>query len=464
MAKMVQLGFTKAMECYDMKSAFPGYFSNSTENLSQLWASGLIILDTNVLLNLYRYSDSTKTELLGIIKKLSDRIWIPNQVAKEFLSNRLTVIGEQSELYKSHLASLQEFKRPLESQKKHPFISEKLFNECDNIFEKLRLELEAGKNIHDDRINSDDIKDDLSAILEGKVGNGYNKETLEKIIMDGELRYGEKIPPGFKDIKKGGDSKLLNDRLLKYGDYIIWLQILEHSKNDKRSVIFVTGDVKEDWWLTFNGKTIAPHPLLVEEFSETVGLPFHMYPVDIFLERAGLHLKKKTSEDSLKEVREVQKHEGNAILDIAFGHAWPNEIDHAILQEVLDSDSMMASRADFYENYMAYAGNDDLETSKFNWKDPTGKITLQKEKSHKEKTLRKTIINLTAEKDELDAIHSSLINMSGGHRHLLPGGDSTPRIEKIRILEKRVGEITKRIMRLRQELQDFRDGINESEL
>lgn len=312
-----------------MKSSFPGYFSSSIENLDELWASALIVLDTNVLLNLYRYSDSTKTELLAIIRQLSERIWIPNQVAKEFLSNRLIVIGEQSDLYKSHITSLQDFKRPLESQKKHPFISEKLFVECDAIFEKLKIELESSKKFHDERINSDDIKDELASILDGKVGKGYDKEALEKITIDGESRYNEKIPPGFKDIKKGGDSKLLNDRLLKYGDYIIWLQILEHSKNVQRSVIFVTGDVKEDWWLTFHGKTIAPHPLLVEEFYNVVNQPFHMYPVDIFLERAGQHLQQKTSENSLKEIREIQNLEDEdiSILDYALNDIWPSPND-----------------------------------------------------------------------------------------------------------------------------------------
>lgn len=413
MAKVVKSETANAMDCSDMKSSFPGYFSSTEENLNSLWASGLIILDTNVLLNLYRYSDSTKTELLAIIRQLSDRIWIPNQVAKEFLSNRLTVIGEQSELYGSHISALQEFKRPLESQKKHPFISEELFRECDTIFEKLKNELETSKRFHDERINNDDIKDELSGILDGKVGREYGKEALETIITNGESRYSEKIPPGFKDIKKGGDSKLFKDRLLKYGDYIIWLQILEHAKNDKQSVIFVTGDVKEDWWLTFNGKTIAPHPLLVEEFSNIVGMPFHMYPVDVFLERAGQHLQKITSEDSLKEIREVQSHEeySNQHMDIILNHTWPAsnvQVETDILQENEHAVKQFSIGLEDYKSYSDTGFPDEIDLP---WNEPSEDRT--------DLAIRRSIAHLTQQQKRLFSGLRSLRSRSKGLEGIL---------------------------------------------
>ncbi|WP_050594026.1 PIN domain-containing protein [Pseudomonas syringae] len=431
MAKMVKSVFANAMDCSDMKSSFPGYFSSTDENLNSLWASGLIVLDTNVLLNLYRYSDSTKTELLAIINQLSDRIWIPNQVAKEFLSNRLIVIGEQSDLYKSHISALQDFKRPLESQKKHPFISEELFRECDTIFEKLKKELETSKKLHDERINNDDIKSELSIILDGKVGKGYDKEALEKIILDGESRYNQKTPPGFKDIKKGGDSKLFNDRLLKYGDYIIWLQILEHAKSDESSVIFVTGDVKEDWWLTFNGRTIAPHPLLVEEFSNIVGLPFHMYPVDVFLERAGQHLQKITSEDSLKEIREVQSHEeySNQHLDITINHIWPKssvQVETNILQENDESIEQLSISLDDYKIYPDIDYSHDIDLP---WNEPTEALIARTDIA-----LHRSIANLTREQQRLISGLRSLKERTKGLAGVLTEAEQVNRMKKMDVM------------------------------
>ncbi|RMN25848.1 hypothetical protein ALQ62_03392 [Pseudomonas coronafaciens pv. zizaniae] len=455
MAKVVKSVPANAMDCSDMKSSFPGYFSSTAENLSSLWASGLIILDTNVLLNLYRYSDSTKTELLSIINQLSDRIWIPNQVAKEFLSNRLIVIGEQSELYGSHISALQDFKRPLESQKKHPFISEALFRECDTIFEKLRNELETSKRFHDERINKDDIKDELSAILDGKVGQGYDSEALEKIILDGESRYNEKIPPGFKDIKKGGDSKLFKDRLLKYGDYIIWLQILEHAEKEKHSVIFVTGDVKEDWWLTFNGKTIAPHPLLVEEFSNIVGMPFHMYPVDVFLERAGQHLQKITSEDSLKEIREVQSHEEytsqnkNMVLD----HIWPDpdvQVETDILQENDQAVQQLSMGLDDYQTYSDITYPHELDLP---WNTSKHAVIARTELA-----IRRSISKVTHEQQKLISEMTSLQNRSKTLKGVLTEASQASLMEKLGYINHQIMKNERKLMLYHRALKD-NDGM-----
>ncbi len=50
----------------------------------------------------------------------------------------------------------------------------------------------------------------------------------------------------------------------KFGDLIIWLQILEKFK-DTVSLFFVTDDEKEDWWHTLGGKKIGPRRELREE-------------------------------------------------------------------------------------------------------------------------------------------------------------------------------------------------------
>src|SRR5438105_2793430 len=49
-----------------------------------LLTSGLIVLDTNVLLNLYRYHQQTRRELLDVLAKVGDHLWIPHHVMVEF--------------------------------------------------------------------------------------------------------------------------------------------------------------------------------------------------------------------------------------------------------------------------------------------------------------------------------------------------------------------------------------------
>ena len=82
-----------------MKAEFPGYFPIPSEGEKSAWKNGLFSFDASVLLDLYRYSDETRQELLKLFKSLGPRVWITHQAAQEFLDGRLGVIGSQSKLY-----------------------------------------------------------------------------------------------------------------------------------------------------------------------------------------------------------------------------------------------------------------------------------------------------------------------------------------------------------------------------
>ena len=56
------------------------------------------------------------------------------------------------------------------------------------------------------------------------------------------------------------------DPLRKFGDFFLWKELLEHGKEQKRPIIFVTDDKKEDWWLKVKGRTLGPRPELIAEF------------------------------------------------------------------------------------------------------------------------------------------------------------------------------------------------------
>jgi len=109
------------------------------------------------------------------------------------------------------------------------------------------------------------------------VGAKPTDERLAEIRNEGEERYAKKIPPGFEDAKKGGDG---GD---KFGDLIIWKEMMEKAKADQRPIIFVTDDGKSDWWHIHHGKKIGPHPHLVEEFLTATSQQFHIYELPQFL-------------------------------------------------------------------------------------------------------------------------------------------------------------------------------------
>ncbi|MEV5354581.1 PIN-like domain-containing protein [Streptomyces sp. NPDC086081] len=43
----------------------------------------MTVLDTNVLLNLYRCNERTRRDTLAVLNKLRDRLWVPHQVLTE---------------------------------------------------------------------------------------------------------------------------------------------------------------------------------------------------------------------------------------------------------------------------------------------------------------------------------------------------------------------------------------------
>jgi hypothetical protein len=308
-----------------VKKGFPGYFANNNDDLDKLWDDCLFILDANVLLSLYRYSDSTRSDLLSVFESLSARLWIPHQVAHEYLTNRLNVIGEQVKTYDDTIKKADALKKALENANQHPFVKTETLAACNETFTLLTDELSENRLTHEKRISSDEIKDHLENLLENRVGEEYTREQIETFLLEGKSRYDEKIPPGYCDAKKGGDSLLFVDRCKPYGDYIVWLQIIEKASIEKKPVIFVTGDVKDDWWVSFQGKTVGPQPSLVQEFLLKTSQTFYMYTPDRFLERASTYLKQETSQQTLNEIRDVREDESdNAIFDRALNNSWPS--------------------------------------------------------------------------------------------------------------------------------------------
>ncbi len=290
-----------------MKNLFPGYFKEPKKHVKEVWQSCIFMFDTNVLLNLYRYSDKQRDEFLAILKANNDRVWLPNRVAEEYLSNRLNAIDAQENSYNKMIDSIDSLKKDLENSNQHPFISSKMMKEVARNFDELTKELTENKKVHSDRINEDDVRDRILDIFKGKVGLPYNDDKLEEIIKNGENRYQKKIPPGYKDSNKINDIASLEERCKPYGDLIIWFQIIDKAKLDKKPIVLITNDRKEDWWTIFKGRTIGTRPELIKEFKDETDEEFYMYQPNRFLELAMENLNVEVSEELVKETREIRK-------------------------------------------------------------------------------------------------------------------------------------------------------------
>ena len=78
-----------------MKNLFPGFYRPDAGTLRALMRSARVVLDSSALLNLYRYPTQAREDLLSVLDAISDRLWIPYQVALEFQQNRPAVIADQ---------------------------------------------------------------------------------------------------------------------------------------------------------------------------------------------------------------------------------------------------------------------------------------------------------------------------------------------------------------------------------
>lgn len=283
-----------------MRSKFPGYYKPNETEFEALWADAIIVLDTNVLLDLYRYTDTTVDLLLSIIDKYKDRIWIPFQTSLEYHNNLNETISSQINSYSKTIKTLEDFKKQLDAKKSHPFLAQNLHDEINSFCSKFDDELLKKKEDVEKLIIENPIKEKVAEALDNSVGDDFTAENLELIYNEGAERYSKSTPPGFKDCKKPTNRE-------KYGDLIIWKEIIAKSKETDKPILFVTSDVKEDWFYIHHGKTIGPRPELVHEFRKETNKLCYIYPTPKFLEYANKYLELDTQveKEVLDEINSI---------------------------------------------------------------------------------------------------------------------------------------------------------------
>lgn len=303
----------------DLKERFSWYFPPNEEEITNVWDEGILTVDTNVLLDLYRYHEDTRIAILRSIGQFEGRMWLSHQVTEEFFRNRNKVIlssgGAFSEAEKSvnEISSISDDK--VQSLLKNRILPDNIAIDLKDSLSKafadaLKAISEAKEQYPDYRKN-DPILDQITEFVAGRIGEPYTEEQLSPVIKEAKRRKDAKIPPGFKDSGKDGDKP--------YGDYTMWRQILDHAKEHVKPVIFVTSEQKEDWWEKSSGKTIGPHHELLREAFQETGQKILFYRTDRFLEFASKRSGEEASEKAVTEVRELAKRRINrtSLIDAA---------------------------------------------------------------------------------------------------------------------------------------------------
>jgi hypothetical protein len=285
-----------------MKNTFKEYHQFSEEELVELWKNCIFVFDTNTLLNMYRYSRETVDAYFKVLKKLKKKkqVWIPYQVGYEFYENRIKVISENEKSYDKILEVLEKAKKDIETDyKDHPFLDIKdISNKIKEGLSNAEKEIRTAKNDHPKWLEKDDVLKSINYIFSNNIGKAYEEKELEKIKTEGKDRYENNIPPGFKDKKK--------EETKRYGDLILWYQIINKAKETQKPIVFISGDVKEDWWLEKDGKRIMPLPQLKKEMYEKADVDFHIHTPERFLELSDDKITKSTISE-IRKIRELEE-------------------------------------------------------------------------------------------------------------------------------------------------------------
>ncbi len=280
-------------------------FSFKNRSVLEIVNHADIVLDTNVLLLLLSTGSRSISEVEKIYQKLINekRLFIPAQVAREFVKNRPDKIKEiyhQINLKKQHniriskiplFGSIEEYQL-IEEKEKELLLS--LGEYSKQISKILELIKKWGNN------------DPVSEMYR-KIGldNCVIKSTINKnkSIEEKNKRYLHKIPPGYKDSTKGDGG---------IGDFLIWTEILSLGSENKNDLIFVTGEEKTDWWVKSSGSELYVRHELVDEYQRSSqGKSFQLISLSDLLELFNAEL------EAVDQTKAAQQEEVEKSADLA---------------------------------------------------------------------------------------------------------------------------------------------------
>lgn len=317
---------------------FNSYRIPEEHELDAALQSGIVAVDTNVLLSLYRYNPITVDDLLRLFDTLGARLFIPHQVVREFWRNRHAVLGSPISSNKDARAALDKNANStrdaierwaktvaLDVQERHSIL-----REVTEFFDHLQRRIEVGVTA---RLTAatptaqDRVLARLERALEGKVGAPYSGDVWPKMIEQGNARVVEQMPPGYMDVGKLDSD---NDEGAA-GDFLVWRQLLDEGAARGVDLVLVTADVKEDWWERARGVAVGPRRELIEEYAVEVGRRvFFLEPAD-FLSKASV-LKIAVQAGSVEDVERVRDEVG----------VWTEDAVNAVLSR-LDSEGLPQS-------------------------------------------------------------------------------------------------------------------------
>ena len=283
-----------------MKDMFPEYYCEP--DFDELWKQAIFVFDTNVLLDIFRFSPETSGELIEVLEGLKDtnKIWIPYQFAYEYHKNLMSVRKDIKDERREIKKLLRNVKKELEKELNRLStragfkVSETHIKEVKSIFDKILRDLSNFENKYKSNGDGDHLAEKIDQLFAGNIGECDSDPRIKNISSIGKQRFDRKIPPGFKDANK--------DKSDPFGDLVGWFQMIAHAKKESKPLILVSNDHKgNDWFLKQNNQ-LQPRPELRKEMRNEANVDFYLYITEAFMKCAKDYLNSQVSEETIEEI------------------------------------------------------------------------------------------------------------------------------------------------------------------
>jgi len=311
------------------------------------------------------------------LERMPTNLWIPHQVVLEFQNNKETVKKEQFNKYinisRDINVVLSETRHNLNKKfyryKKFQFPNIKqLESKFDSSLGELKAEVDNFiTGLGTDAIkNKDMLKNNIIETFvsnldkDGRIGVRYSVEQLLAIYQEGDARFRYRIPPGYLDMSKDAKD---DTGTKKYGDLIVWKQILSHAKSTRKNVLFINGDEKKDWWeVAISGdkeELVGPRTELLNEFEDIVNhnQNFQMITLGQFIS----HISKLLNIQSVKTLIELNAASNvDRILNDELSSAIEIEVTSFIEMNFAEAGRFAATYRDIDRLEVIFIGNPEV--------------------------------------------------------------------------------------------------------
>ncbi|QFZ17681.1 PIN-like domain-containing protein [Saccharothrix syringae] len=264
---------------------FGAYRTARPDHYRDLFTRGMVVLDTGVLLDCYRYTAATRADFVRALRRVRDRLWVPHQVLAEFWHGReaaLAAAGRATAraVERVRLAeeqALRELRTWADRVSCDPGELAGLERVLRDAHEQVAARLAEVTRVVD--AEEDPVVADLDGLLYGRVG--------------------EPPPPGERE------------------DDPVWRQILAEAARRRRDVLLVADDTARDWWrLDEDGTARGPRPDRYEELRAVAGVRLFLMRPETFLRHVREHVGEQAREKPVDEVERVRRQEHASALQV----------------------------------------------------------------------------------------------------------------------------------------------------